>query len=260
MPSTSSAAGSPSPPQAAAGCRSGRRGPPAPACPPRSGATPPVRRAPPARGRRAAGSAAGSDRSGARRPPNAPCDLLRPCGRELRNLSERFWLQTGTFRADGAMLYTAEDDGSRRMGIPPLWQNSTMALNIKDKETEALVAELAALTGETKTEAVRTAARERLERLRRRAARGSGARRRFSGWLETEIWSQIPDEFWVKSHHQGGTRRDPRVRARRGVIVDSSAVVAVLRTRNRARRRSAEEPEARRGRRSVRQPCSRPGS
>ena len=52
--------------------------------------------------------------------------------------------------------------------IPPLWENSTMALNIKDKETEALVNELAALTGETKTGAVRKAARERLERLRLR--------------------------------------------------------------------------------------------
>ncbi len=42
-----------------------------------------------------------------------------------------------------------------------------MALNIKDKETEALVGKIASLTGETKTEAVRQAATERLERLER---------------------------------------------------------------------------------------------
>jgi len=84
---------------------------------------------------------------------------------------------------------------ARRMGIPPLWQNSTMALNIKDKETEALVAELAAMTGETKTGAVRTAARERLERLQRRAARRKRTPEEIQQWLETEIWSQIPDEL-----------------------------------------------------------------
>ena len=84
---------------------------------------------------------------------------------------------------------------ARRMGIPPLWQYSTMALNIKDKETEALVSEIAALTGETKTGAVRTAARERLEKLQRRAARRRRTPEEVQQWLETEIWSQIPDEL-----------------------------------------------------------------
>jgi antitoxin VapB len=85
---------------------------------------------------------------------------------------------------------------ARRMGIPPLWQNSTMALNIKDKETEALVAELAAMTGETKTGAVRTAARERLERLRLQSGRPNPKKdaESFRRWLETEIWPQIPDD------------------------------------------------------------------
>ena len=49
-----------------------------------------------------------------------------------------------------------------------------MALNIKDKETEALVTELTALTGETENEAVRKAARERLERRRCSEDRGGG--------------------------------------------------------------------------------------
>jgi antitoxin VapB len=84
---------------------------------------------------------------------------------------------------------------ARRMGIPPLCQNSTMALNIKDEETEALVNELAAMTGETKTGAVRTAARERLERLERRRGRRRRTPEEVQRWLETEIWSQIPDEL-----------------------------------------------------------------
>ena len=47
-----------------------------------------------------------------------------------------------------------------------------MALSIKDKETDRLAREVAALTGETLTDAIRTALAERLERerLRRGAA------------------------------------------------------------------------------------------
>jgi len=70
-----------------------------------------------------------------------------------------------------------------------------MALNIKDKETEALVTEIAALTGETKTGAVRQAARERLERLERRAGRRRRSPEELQRWLETEIWSQVPQEL-----------------------------------------------------------------
>ena len=42
-----------------------------------------------------------------------------------------------------------------------------MALNIRNRETEELAQELASLTGETKTEAVRRALRDQLVRLRR---------------------------------------------------------------------------------------------
>ena len=45
-----------------------------------------------------------------------------------------------------------------------------MALNIRNPETERLAADLAKLTGKTKTQAVTEALRERLERLRRRRA------------------------------------------------------------------------------------------
>ena len=43
-----------------------------------------------------------------------------------------------------------------------------MALNIRNRTTEELAATLARLTGETKTQAVTTALRDRLERIRRR--------------------------------------------------------------------------------------------
>lgn len=51
-----------------------------------------------------------------------------------------------------------------------------MALNIRNPEADALATELAELTGETKTEAVTTALRERLERTRR--LRATRTRRR----------------------------------------------------------------------------------
>jgi antitoxin VapB len=71
-----------------------------------------------------------------------------------------------------------------------------MALNIKDRETEALVAEIAALTGETKTGAMRQAARERLERLRLQHGKPNPRKDAESmrRWLETEIWPLIPDD------------------------------------------------------------------
>ncbi len=46
-----------------------------------------------------------------------------------------------------------------------------MALNIRNRETERLAAELARATGETKTEAVTRALRDRLSRLRRERSR-----------------------------------------------------------------------------------------
>ena len=46
-----------------------------------------------------------------------------------------------------------------------------MALNIRNHETEKLASDLAALTGETKTEAVTKALKHRLEQIKRRRAR-----------------------------------------------------------------------------------------
>lgn len=46
-------------------------------------------------------------------------------------------------------------------------RGDSVPLNIRNKQTEALAGALAKLTGETKTEAVTQALRERLERVRR---------------------------------------------------------------------------------------------
>jgi antitoxin VapB len=72
-----------------------------------------------------------------------------------------------------------------------------MALNIKDPVAEKLVAEVAALTGESKTEAVRVALRERRERLSlsgEAAAKGERVRR----FLEEDVWPTIPKRFLGK--------------------------------------------------------------
>lgn len=68
-----------------------------------------------------------------------------------------------------------------------------MGLNIKNLEVERLATEVAELTGETKTEAIRRALDERKGRLAGRVARGSSqeATRRF---LEREIWPLVPPE------------------------------------------------------------------
>jgi len=49
--------------------------------------------------------------------------------------------------------------------------NENMALNIRNEETEKLASDLAALAGETKTEAVTKALRERLALMKRRRAK-----------------------------------------------------------------------------------------
>jgi antitoxin VapB len=65
-----------------------------------------------------------------------------------------------------------------------------VALNIKDPETERLASEVAALTGTTKTGAVRYALRQVLESLSRPPARQR--EERLTRFLEEEIWPLIP--------------------------------------------------------------------
>jgi antitoxin VapB len=65
-----------------------------------------------------------------------------------------------------------------------------MALNIKNAQVEELASEIAGITGETKTEAIRRALEERRQRLSFQFAhesRGDELR----SFLEREVWSVI---------------------------------------------------------------------
>jgi len=66
-----------------------------------------------------------------------------------------------------------------------------MALNIKDPETEKLAAEVAAITGESKTRAVKVALQERKQRLAVRIVNRdrTDELRRF---LAQEVWPRVP--------------------------------------------------------------------
>jgi antitoxin VapB len=68
-----------------------------------------------------------------------------------------------------------------------------MAMNIKDRETEELAAEVARLSGVSKTAAVRESLRKQRDRL---ANQESADQRyqRFMRFLTEEIWPQIPEE------------------------------------------------------------------
>lgn len=68
-----------------------------------------------------------------------------------------------------------------------------MPLNLKNPEVERLAAEVARITGETKTEAVRRALLERRRRLL--FDEGSSNRAvRIRRYLETEVWPRVPKE------------------------------------------------------------------
>ncbi len=67
-----------------------------------------------------------------------------------------------------------------------------MPLNIKNSEVERLATEVAALTGESKTEAIRQALLERRSRLRYRV-RDFGRAGRVRRFLEREVWARVPE-------------------------------------------------------------------
>jgi antitoxin VapB len=69
-----------------------------------------------------------------------------------------------------------------------------MALNIKDTETQKLAAEVAEMTGNTKTGAVREALREKKERLEMQAGKEEKPKRDLRELFETEIWPLIPEK------------------------------------------------------------------
>jgi antitoxin VapB len=66
-----------------------------------------------------------------------------------------------------------------------------MPLNIKNSEVERLVDEIAKLTGESKTEAVRRSLEERRARLGFRLA-DSSRETRLTWFLEREVWPLVP--------------------------------------------------------------------
>lgn len=72
-----------------------------------------------------------------------------------------------------------------------------MAMNIKDAEAERLAAEVAALTGGSKTAAVRTALRELRDKLSREET-VEERYERLHRFLEEEIWPQLPAELLGK--------------------------------------------------------------
>jgi antitoxin VapB len=85
----------------------------------------------------------------------------------------------------------ARQSACRRSVITPFWYDYTMALNIKDPETEQLAADVARLTGESKTAAIRQALRERQQRLLLARA-GSGRGDRMVEVLEQRLWPKLP--------------------------------------------------------------------
>lgn len=65
-----------------------------------------------------------------------------------------------------------------------------MALNIKNAEVERLATEVARLTGESKTEAIRRALQERRRRLK--SATASARRTRVLRFLAKKVWPTLP--------------------------------------------------------------------
>ncbi len=65
-----------------------------------------------------------------------------------------------------------------------------MALNIKNAEVERLATEVARLTGESKTEAIRRALDER--RIRLRTVSTGSRRARVLAFLERKVWPTLP--------------------------------------------------------------------
>ena len=67
-----------------------------------------------------------------------------------------------------------------------------MALNLKNPDVERLAAEVARLTGESKTEAIRRSLEERKRRLK--AGPAGDRRARVLKFLEKKVWPTIPPD------------------------------------------------------------------
>lgn len=74
-----------------------------------------------------------------------------------------------------------------------------MALNIKNIEVERLAEEIAAMTGESKTQAIREALKERHERLSFRVV-PSERKAQLLRFLERDVWARIPADQLGREH------------------------------------------------------------
>ena len=72
-----------------------------------------------------------------------------------------------------------------------------MGLNLKNQEVERLAAQVAAMVGETKTEAIRRALEERKQRLSFQVT-NRDRKARLTSLLETEVWPLIPKKLLGK--------------------------------------------------------------
>lgn len=79
-----------------------------------------------------------------------------------------------------------------------------MAMSIKDRDAERLAAEIAAITGESKTRAVRVSLQERRDRLSLHFAGGGDRAGDLLRFLREEIWPSIPSRLLGK----GVSRRE----------------------------------------------------
>lgn len=68
-----------------------------------------------------------------------------------------------------------------------------MALNIKNREVDRLLDDVVAMTGESKTEAIRKALAERRSRLTYRVA-ADDRKARLRRFLESEVWPGVPED------------------------------------------------------------------
>ena len=71
-----------------------------------------------------------------------------------------------------------------------------MALNIKNADVERLATEVARLSGESKTEAIRKALEERRRRLKGPSV--ADRRQRVVRFLKKDVWPTIPKKFLGK--------------------------------------------------------------
>jgi antitoxin VapB len=108
-----------------------------------------------------------------------------PYGAAERTVSVRPWRFASAFYTLVDFFYLSTYSPAK-----PAAKGAGMALNIKNSQVEELAAEIAEITGESKTEAIRRALEERRQRLSFQVAhesRGDELR----SFLEREVWSVI---------------------------------------------------------------------